>query len=135
MVGLCLRILAKTVLRNGYIGNYMGVFTAQQRPHQIECSKIDPNYESVFYAPENIEDTWQKSLEHCGDDQLARIDSLSKQRQVKGSRAYYFFTHYFIFSYLRKLPRIKRNRNYSSIDYSEIKVSQNLHDKDPLRVP
>ena len=68
----------------------MGVFTAQQRPHQIECSKIDPNYESVFYAPENIEDTWQKSLEHCGDDQLARIDSLSKQRQVKGSRAYYF---------------------------------------------
>ena len=113
----------------------MGVFTAQQRPHRIECSEIDPNYESVFYAPENIEDTWQKSLEHCGDDQLARLDSLSKQRQVKGSRAYYFFTRYFIFSDLRKLPRIKRNRNYSSIDYSEIKVSQNLHDKDPPRVP
>ena len=62
----------------------MGVFTAQQRPHSIDCASVDPNYESVFYTPNDILDTWQQSSDHCGDNQLAIVDSVSKQRQIKG---------------------------------------------------
>ena len=31
-----------------------------------------------------ISGTWQKSVENCGADKLAQIDSLSKERQVRG---------------------------------------------------
>ena len=73
-----------SIIRDGYVRNYMGLFTSQQKPHLLECSAIDPNDQSVFYTVPDTRSSWQAAIEHCGGHQLARVDSDKKHRKLIG---------------------------------------------------